>query len=78
MVHYHSRQLPISNFQWDVEIKHNAEDHGGLQREQHFLDDAHYKKLAKGQRLGSIQIGSREQLGEVAPCMPEKYKIATV
>lgn len=70
MFHYHSRQLPISNFQRGVEIKHNAEDREGTRREQCFLGAAHRKNLAEGQRLTSIQIRSKEYLGDVEPCMP--------
>lgn len=41
MLRYRGRQLPISGFQWDVEIKHNVEDHGGTQGNGHFLAAAH-------------------------------------
>lgn len=73
MVHYRGRQLPISDFQWDVESKHNVEDHGGDTREWALPGCCSLEEIWwRRQRLTSIKIGSREFLGDVERCVAER------
>lgn len=70
MVHYRHRQLPISNFQWDAEIKHEVEDGQGTQTESCLLEGAWQRagltsthlRAGNGYRKAAYSVGLKESV----------------